>query len=76
MFLEPREQRVTSAIFKINLRHRSKKKKIALLTVTPTERTLAQILREHCSWHAQKYTTYSDQLILTLATKSVEDALS
>jgi len=50
--------------------------KKAFLTVTPTERTLTQILREHCSWRAQKYTTYTDQLILTLAVKSVENALT
>jgi hypothetical protein len=76
MFLESREQRITTAIFKINLQKcHSKKKKMLSMTVTPTECTLAQLLREHCNSHAQRYATHNDQLILTLATKSLENTL-
>jgi hypothetical protein len=52
-----------------------KKKKMRSMTVTPTEGTLSQLLKEHCNSHAQRYTTHNDQLILILATKSVENIL-
>ena len=45
------------------------------MTVTQTERTLVQLLRDHCNWHVQGYTTHTAQLILTFATKSVGNAL-
>jgi hypothetical protein len=38
-------------------------------------RPLAQLLKLHCTWHAQRYTTHSDQMILTFATTSIENVL-
>ena len=54
----------------------SRQKKNALLTVTTTERTLAQILREHRYWHAQKYNTYSVQLIFDNVYQEGENVLT